>query len=204
LAIWHKSLAIFALIPMVGCLLGIYHHPVITPAQPAAHPIAASTAVSAKSTSHIISPETRTPTQNNPFMNYQIDQITTNEPLLPDGFVENNQQIREEMEKQFQLGAVDNENDIWGRKFASYQFYTIPNNSATPDPNGAFQNWLYGRNYPTCKEDPRFCDVKPARTIDGGDGVMDRSLPFSIGMDINTNRRITKGDMRSLQNIQTK
>ncbi len=193
-----RRVAIIALIPLVGCFMGIYLHPVITPSsqtQVMEQPI-----TSIKSQTPIVV-ENRAPTKDNPFMNYQLDQITDN-PLQPDGFIANNKASRIDMEKQFQLGVVDNENDLWGRKFASYHFYTIPNNSATPDPNGAFQNWLYGRNYPTCKEDPRFCDVKPVRTIDGGDGVMDRSLPFSIGLDANTNRRIAKGDMRSLKQIK--
>ncbi len=225
-----RNISILAMIPLVGCLIGIYLHPSLAPTinQSPTNPnpqiqvmnpenreptknnpfmnyqIDQITMTNSPSKQTLVS-ETREPTKDNPFMNYQIDQITTTDnskPLLPEHFTQNNHKVRMDMENQFQLGIVDNENDIWGRKFASYHFYTIPNNSATPDPNGAFQNWLYGRNYPTCKEDPRYCDVKPARTIDGGDGVMDRSLPFSIGLDLNTKRRIAKGEMRSLQNIK--
>ncbi len=196
-----RNISILAMIPLVGCLIGIYLHPSLAPTinQTPTNPSTTNPTIK------VMNPETREPTKDNPFMNYQIDQITTTDdskPILPDNFAQNNHKSRMDMENQFQLGIVDNENDLWGRKFASYHFYTIPNNSATPDPNGAFQNWLYGRNYPTCKEDPRYCDVKPARTIDGGDGVMDRSLPFSIGLDLNTKRRIAKGEMRSLQNIK--
>ena len=145
----------------------------------------------------------KTPTQSNPFMNYQLGDITNNPTAnKPDGFAQNNAFVRQEMEANFNSRHVDNEGDIWGRKFSSLAFYTIPGNSPVTDADGTFQNWLYGRSYPTCREDVRFCAVKPPRTeTPNENGVMDRTVNFGIGLDMNTDRRVAMGAERGLASL---
>jgi len=145
----------------------------------------------------------RMPSTENPFMNYQLDEITNNSQAnKPDAFAANNATLRPEMEAQYGKLAsahIDDEADIWGRKYSSWAFYTIPGNSPVRDPDGTFQNWLYGNSFPTCREDVRFCTVKPPRTeTPNENAIQDRTVAFGIGLDANTNRRVAAGAARGI------
>lgn len=109
----------------------------------------------------------RLPTAENPMGNYQLTDINDPNEPIGNNLVQGSEQYRRMTTDAYKQGQFDYMSDLFSDNYSSLQFYTVPNNSSIPDPNGDFQNWLYGSTRPSCKEDPRFCELHPY-TIEGG------------------------------------
>lgn len=108
------------------------------------------------------------PTVENPMGNYSIADITDPNEKVSDNILEGSKQYRDLSTEMYKQGQWDYMNDLFSDNYSSLQFYTVPNNSTIKDPNGDFQEWVYGMTgRPNGKQDPRYLPLHP-RAIEGG------------------------------------
>lgn len=93
------------------------------------------------------------PTQNNPFMNFTLDDMINNKDRKEACDYED---VKEEMRKEFKKDIVPDPADLWGTKISDRQFFTMPWTKIINDQSG-FANWLYG-NSGECKNLGLNCD----------------------------------------------
>lgn len=95
----------------------------------------------------------RKPTEDNPFMNpFSTDYMSGN---IPQACNMDDDQIKENMELNFNKGLYRDFEDVWNRKNSQRQFFTLPSTSI-PNNQKEFARWLYDTG-PTCKEDGSNC-----------------------------------------------
>lgn len=95
----------------------------------------------------------RRPTKDNPFMNPPITDFGNGD--VPTACNDEDDNIKEEVEKKFNIDLYRDVDDLFDIKNSQRQFYTVPNTSIPSDQPG-FANWLY--NSPTiCKENQENC-----------------------------------------------
>lgn len=95
----------------------------------------------------------RKPTDNNPFMNPDINDYTNDNP--PVECNEDDENIPENITKTFNKDLFMNLEDVFEIKNSQRQFYTVPN-VEVPNKQIEFANWLY-KSPETCKEDQEQC-----------------------------------------------
>ena len=89
------------------------------------------------------------PTRHNPFMNVTPDQYDTF-PNRPPACNPLQRQVKRAMEDKYEHNLFRDVDDVYGRKTASRQFYTMPS-TTIPNDQTAFAEWCY-KTGPTCKE----------------------------------------------------
>jgi hypothetical protein len=94
----------------------------------------------------------RKPTIDNPFMNPPITDFNTDAPAACNSDDEN---IKNSITKSFNNNLYMDIDDAFDKMNSQRQFYTVPN-TAIPNNQGDFANWLY-RTPVTCKEDQEQC-----------------------------------------------
>jgi hypothetical protein len=94
----------------------------------------------------------RLPTADNPFMNPPISDFNTVAPAACNSDDENIQNLTT---KSFRHNLYMDVDDVFSKMNSQRQFYTVPN-TAIPNNQGDFANWLY-RTPTTCKEDQEQC-----------------------------------------------
>lgn len=94
----------------------------------------------------------RKPTIDNPFMNPPITDFNTDAPAACNSDDEN---IKNSITKSFNNNLYMDIDDAFDKMNSQRQFYTVPN-TAIPNNQGDFANWLY-RAPVTCKEDQEQC-----------------------------------------------
>lgn len=95
----------------------------------------------------------RRPTKDNPFMNPPITDFGNGD--VPSACNDEDDNIKEEVEKKFNVDLYRDVDDLFDIKNSQRQFYTVPNTSI-PSDQPSFANWLY--NSPTiCKENQENC-----------------------------------------------
>lgn len=93
------------------------------------------------------------PTRDNPFMNPELSDYNNHDP--PAACNADDDEIKDEITKNFNKDMYMNLDDVWEKKNSQRQFYTLPA-TGVPNDQAAFANWLY--NSPkTCKEDQEGC-----------------------------------------------
>lgn len=90
------------------------------------------------------------PTGPNPFMNVLINEISEY-PTKPPAKYSVSGQVKERLDKQFQVQVYSDPGDVWNRNQGQRQFYTMPSTSL-PNDRESYQNWLYRIPGKTCKE----------------------------------------------------
>jgi hypothetical protein len=80
------------------------------------------------------------PTDNNPFMNFTIDDYYKN-PDRPQNCPID--EVRQDMKEKFQKRIIPDTNDLWGQSTGDRNFYTMPSTRIINDQT-KFANWLYG------------------------------------------------------------
>lgn len=92
------------------------------------------------------------PTQNNPFMNPVLTDITNDEYNSASiGACDvYNERIEESIDKMYNESMYRNADDLYDRSTGKRQFYTVPGNKV-PNDQEIFANWLYNRGK-SCKE----------------------------------------------------
>jgi Family of unknown function (DUF5762) len=109
------------------------------------------TAAANKMTEDIIGVKSRAnPTDPNPFMNILINEISDYPPRAPAKYASSGE-VKDRLEKQFEVQVYGDPGDIWNRNQGQRQFYTNPSTSV-PNDRDSFQNWLYRIPGKTCKE----------------------------------------------------
>lgn len=94
--------------------------------------------------------ECRIPTKDNPFMNPLLSDFS-NDKAPPEACSSyDNKGIQKAMNEKFETGLYRDYTDIFNNGNSQRQFYTVPG-SKTPNDQGSFAHWCYGRP-PTCKE----------------------------------------------------
>jgi hypothetical protein len=88
-------------------------------------------------------------TVENPFMNPSIADITDN-PTRPQACDISNEKVQSIINKNFEERLFKDVSDLYGNMASQRQFYTVPS-TTTPNDQGGFAQWLYGRG-PTCKD----------------------------------------------------
>jgi hypothetical protein len=88
-------------------------------------------------------------TVDNPFMNPSIADITDN-PMRPQACDVSNEKVQRVINSNFEERLFKDVSDLYGNMASQRQFYTVPS-TTTPNDQGGFAQWLYGRG-PTCKE----------------------------------------------------
>lgn len=94
----------------------------------------------------------RKPTNDNPFMNPPITDFNTDAPAACNSDDEN---IKNTITKAFNNNLYMDIDDVFDKTNSQRQFYTVPN-TAIPNNQGDFANWLYKAPV-TCKEDQEQC-----------------------------------------------
>ncbi len=93
------------------------------------------------------------PTENNPFMNPDLDDyIKYNSPIACNA---DDNEINDLITKSFDKGLYKNLDDVFNQKNYQRQFLTSPNTSI-PNHQTEFAQWLY-KGPKTCKEDQTKC-----------------------------------------------
>lgn len=95
----------------------------------------------------------RRPTQDNPLMNSLVDHYGTGDH--PSACNANDDDIREEIEVNFNKDLYRDVEDLWNKKNSQRQFYTTPSTSI-PNNQKEFAEWLYKVPF-TCKENNENC-----------------------------------------------
>tara|TARA_B100001287_G_C22653460_1_gene516415 strand:- start:1037 stop:1666 length:630 start_codon:yes stop_codon:yes gene_type:complete len=93
------------------------------------------------------------PTQNNPFMNHNIlvDKPTKLEACKS----YNNENVKEDIEKNFNLNLYRDVSDLYQRNNSQRQYYTMPS-TTIPNDQTKFAKWCYNTGK-TCKEETIKC-----------------------------------------------
>ena len=89
-------------------------------------------------------------TTENPFMNLLVtdyEQHPHRAPACP----LDNPVVQPVVEDNFESRLFKDVGDVFGRMQSQRQFYTMPN-TAIPNDQGAFAQWLYGSPEPSCKD----------------------------------------------------
>lgn len=87
------------------------------------------------------------PTNNNPFMNPNILEVSN---LNYSSCDIDNTKIKKQMNNYFKTSVYKDVTDFYDRNFSERQFYTMPS-TTIPNDQESYLNWLYSRNK-TCKE----------------------------------------------------
>lgn len=102
-------------------------------------------------------PKCLKPTSNNPFMNTLLTDVGVykekKEACL-------NEEVEEEIEKEFNNGLFKDVNDLYSKNNSQRQFHTMPNTNEFGIKAGdtvKFANWLYNLGDASCKEDTTKC-----------------------------------------------
>lgn len=93
------------------------------------------------------------PTKNNPFMNVTMGDWIDNTDRPPACII--TPAIEKRIDDYFNNVYLPDPQDIYNRRFAQRQFYTMPS-TTIPNDQTAFALWLYG-TAPSCKENSLFC-----------------------------------------------
>ena len=101
------------------------------------------------------------PTDNNPFMNFTIDDYYKN-PDRPQNCPID--EVRQDMKEKFQKRIIPDTNDLWGHSTGDRNFYTMPSSRIINDQT-KFANWCYS-SVGQCKAFGRNC-LKRALTRTG-------------------------------------
>lgn len=94
----------------------------------------------------------RPPTIDNPFMNPPISDFNTD---VPSACNSDDADIKNNITKSFNHNLYMDVDDVFDKMNSQRQFYTVPN-TAIPNNQGDFANWLY-KIPETCKEDQEQC-----------------------------------------------
>lgn len=94
----------------------------------------------------------RAPTKDNPFMNPSVVDYNTD---APEACNSDDETINNSITKAFTSDLYMDVDDAFNKLNSQRQFYTVPN-TAIPNNQGDFANWLY-RSPVTCKEDQEQC-----------------------------------------------
>ena len=98
-----------------------------------------------------LSTECRVPDKENPFMNPNLADFSSDKPPPPKSCPSyNNVGVQRRVEELFNEDLYRDVNDIFGKNNSQRQFYTVPGNQV-PNDQGSFAQWLYGTPK-TCKE----------------------------------------------------
>ena len=95
----------------------------------------------------------RKPTENNPFMNYTVNDFSNGE--TPQACNVEDDEISQQSIDFFNKDLYRNVGDIFEIHNSQRQFYSLPHTKVPPDTIG-FANWLY-KSPATCKEDQANC-----------------------------------------------
>lgn len=88
------------------------------------------------------------PTENNPFMNYNIFGGNTKQPKAIKSY--NNNEVKEDIKKHFNNKLYRDVSDLYGKNNSQRQYYTMPCTEVVNDQT-KFAKWLYQTDE-TCKE----------------------------------------------------
>ena len=94
----------------------------------------------------------RKPTPDNPLMNPPVSDFNTD---APEACNVDDKEINNEITKAFSTNLYSDVGDVFSKMNSQRLFYTVPN-TAIPNNQGEFANWLY-RAPVTCKEDQEQC-----------------------------------------------
>lgn len=94
----------------------------------------------------------RKPTEDNPFMNNNLNDAQTFNPPEPCNI--DDKDIKDEIKNKFNANLFRDVSDVFEAENSQRQFHTVVNMD-TPD-QPAFAKWLYGKEG-TCKTDPTKC-----------------------------------------------
>lgn len=95
------------------------------------------------------------PTEDNPFMNPDIDDYEEANENPPVACNADNEDIPEQIDKSFRKDLYLNYDDAYKKKNFERQFYTVPNTSI-PNHQTEFAQWLF-KSPETCKENQERC-----------------------------------------------
>jgi len=98
-----------------------------------------------------INTECRIPNKDNPFMNPEITDFSSNKESPKSCPSYNNVGVQRRIEELFNEDLYRNVTDIFGKENSQRQFYTVPGNQV-PHDQDSFAQWLYGVEDKTCKE----------------------------------------------------
>ena len=88
-------------------------------------------------------------TIDNPFMNPSIADITDN-PERPRACNVTSNEVQQSIDSNFNQRVFQDVSDVFNKQASQREFYTVPN-TAIPNDQGGFAQWLYGTGK-TCKE----------------------------------------------------
>ena len=93
------------------------------------------------------------PTQNNPFMNYNVLVDSPEKPNACKSY--NNNKVKDNIEKNFNLNLYRDVSDLYQKNNSQRQYYTMPS-TTMPNDQTKFAKWCYNTG-PTCKEETIKC-----------------------------------------------
>lgn len=88
------------------------------------------------------------PTKDNPFMNTMITDYNSTKKIPAADVLD--EDVKADIEKNFNKGLYKNVNDIWGRNNSQRQYYTTPS-TTVPNDRDSFVKFCFSTP-PTCKE----------------------------------------------------
>lgn len=97
------------------------------------------------------------PTEENPFMNTLLTDVGVYKEREQACL---NEEVEEDIEKNFNKGLFKDVNDLYGKNNSQRQYHTMPNTNEFGIKAGdtvKFANWLYNLGDSTCKEDTSKC-----------------------------------------------
>ncbi len=97
------------------------------------------------------------PTQDNPFMNVQMDDYLYNPDREAISKLNNynNDELNKEIDVAFNYNLYRDVDDVFNKQNSQREFYTMPS-TTIPNKQGDLANWLYNVP-PTCKENGLMC-----------------------------------------------
>lgn len=106
------------------------------------------------------------PTNENPFANVLMHEYTDNPQRKPACYVDD---VSNDINDKFFNDFIQDPFDVFNRKHSQRQFFSTAN-TQIPNNREAFAYWLYGKDGPTCKEDPEVCKGNEAFGSGGNSG----------------------------------